>query len=225
MKKEKAIKNSADPVTINGTKTILDQMMKCICKIKLKGIFGTGFFCKIPSNNDTIYSLMTNYHVLDEKIYKEINEINLLLNDDKEVKVINLLINRKTYFKKDYDISVIELKKSDNILNFLELDDNLFKDKIKAIYEYKSIYALQYLNGNNAAVSYGILSEVKNFDIIHTCSTENGSSGSPLLNLTNFKVIGIHKEGSIHFNYNKGTFLKFPLNDFIEKNKVKEKKI
>ena len=51
--------------------------------------------------------------------------------------------------------------------------------------------------------------------------TEFGSSGSPILNLNTFKVIGIHKEGSNHFNFNKGTFLKFPLNDFIKKIKIK----
>ena len=64
---------------------------------------------------------------------------------------------------------------------------------------------------------------------MHTCSTENGPSGSPILNLSNNKVIGIHKQSSKNFNYNIGTCLKFPLNDFFEKNQVdiniiKEKK-
>ena len=42
------IKNqsSIDPVDITGTKTILNQLMNCICKIKIKGKFGTGFFVK-----------------------------------------------------------------------------------------------------------------------------------------------------------------------------------
>ena len=34
-------KNLKDPVDIEGTKTILAQMMNCICKIKIKGKFGT----------------------------------------------------------------------------------------------------------------------------------------------------------------------------------------
>ena len=48
------------------------------------------------------------------------------------------------------------------------------------------------------------------------------STGSPILNLENNKVIGIHKESSTQFNVNKGTLLKFPINDCIEKNKIKK---
>ena len=59
-----------------------------------------------------------------------------------------------------------------------------------------------------------------NLDIKHTCSTENGSSGSPILNIETNKVIGIHKEGSTIFDFNKGTYLKYALIDFINKNKI-----
>ena len=47
MEEEKKILGSIDPVNIEGTKKILDQLMNCICKIKMKGEFGTGFFFKI----------------------------------------------------------------------------------------------------------------------------------------------------------------------------------
>ena len=87
MKEEINIKGSADPVNILGTKTILNQMMNCICKIKINGANGTGFFCKIPLNEKKkINCLMTNYHVLNEKYFKENKEINILLNDDNEIK-------------------------------------------------------------------------------------------------------------------------------------------
>ena len=59
---------------------------------------------------------------------------------------------------------------------------------------------------------------------MHYCSKDNGSSGSPILNLKNNKVIGIHKgTGDEKKNYNYGTLLKYPLNDFI--NKIKRKNI
>ena len=68
-KKEKKIKNSPDPVNIAATKTILEQMINCICKIKIKGATGTGFFCKIPfGKNETLNVLMTNYHNIGWKI-------------------------------------------------------------------------------------------------------------------------------------------------------------
>ena len=226
MKKEKKIKNSIDPVSISCTKKILDQMMNCICKIKIQGANGTGFFCRTQfEQNENIDFLMTNYHVLDEKYCEENKEINLLLNDDTEALIIDLTIKRRTYFNEDYDIALIEIKEIDKVNNFLELDDNLFKGKEKVFYEEKSVYVLQYPNGKIACVSYGLLINIDEYNITHTCSTENGSSGSPILNLENNKVIGIHKEGSTVFNFNFATFLKYPLEKFIEKylNKGKKK--
>ena len=218
MKTEKKIRNSPEPVNIAGTKAILEQMINCICKIKIREASGTGFFCKIPlGKNESLNVLMTNYHILDEKYYEDNKEIHLLLNDEKEAFVIEQLTERKTYFNKEYDITIIELKEEDGIKNFLELDDNLFKEKEKVFYEGKSIYVLQYPYGRNACVSYGLLINIEKNDIKHTCSTENGSSGSPILNLENNKVIAIHKgAGLSDFNFNKGTFLKYPLNNFME---------
>ena len=218
MKTEKKIRNSPEPVNIAGTKAILEQMINCICKIKIREASGTGFFCKIPlGKNESLNVLMTNYHILDEKYYEDNKEIHLLLNDEKEAFVIEQLTERKTYFNKEYDITIIELKEEDGIKNFLELDDNLFKEKEKVFYEDKSIYVLQYPYGRNACVSYGLSINIEKNDIKHTCSTENGSSGSPILNLENNKVIAIHKgAGLSDFNFNKGTFLKYPLNNFME---------
>ena len=175
------------------------------------------FFCKIPSKDGFMNTLMTNYHVIDESIYKKESEINLFINDEKEIKVINITIKRKTYFNKDFDLALIELKPNDNINNFLELDDNLFKDETKAYFKDISIYTLQYPLGKFAAISYGLSIGIDNFEIRHSCSTEHGSSGSPILNLSNNKVIAIHKQANKQFNFNVGTILKFPLNDFIQK--------
>ena len=216
---EKIIRNSPGYISISCIETILNQMRNSICKIRINQTNGTGFFCKIPYENNSINVLMTNYHVLDEEYYNKNDELNLFINDEEEVKRINLKTERKKYFNKEYDLALIELKEDDRIPinNYLELDDNLFKDEIDAYYQDISIYVLQYPLGNNAAVSYGLSNGINNCEIIHTCSTEHGSSGSPILNLSNNKVIGIHKQGSKNFNYNIGTCLQFPLNDFFEK--------
>ena len=92
------------------------------------------------------------------------------------------------------------------------MDNNLFKDETRVYFENISIYIFQYPNGNKAFVSYGKLNEIKNDEIIHIYSTEYGSSGSPILNLSNNKAIGMHKQGSQYFNFNIGTSLKSPLN-------------
>ena len=98
-------------MNIDSTSKILEQLRKCICKIKLKGEYGTGFFCKILFGKETMKVLMTNYHVLKEKNLKENKKLNLLLNDEKEVLIINLERERKSYFNKDYDVTLINLKK------------------------------------------------------------------------------------------------------------------
>ena len=77
-------------------------------------------------------------------------------------------------------------------------------------------YIIQYPE-NNLSVSYGILDKMyedKEYNFNHKCSTKDGSSGSPILNINN-KIIGIHKEGTT--KYNVGTFLNYPIEEFIEK--------
>ena len=127
MEDEKKIKNMPDPVTISGTETILYQMKNCICKIKINQTNGTGFFCQISYENETMNVLMTNNHIINENYYNENNELHLFINDDKDVKILDLKIKRKTYFSKKYDLTMIELKESDNINHFLKLDGNLYK--------------------------------------------------------------------------------------------------
>ena len=42
------------------------------------------------------------------------------------------------------------------------------------------------------------------------------------MNLLNNKIIGIHKQGSMKFKRNKGTYLKYPINEFINQIKSNE---
>ena len=59
--KESLIENQPIPVSLEGTKKILYQMENCICKIyNKKGSKATGFFCKIPFQNNLMPVLITN---------------------------------------------------------------------------------------------------------------------------------------------------------------------
>ena len=215
MEKENNLIDSIEPVNIQRTERILNQMRNYICKIKFKGRFETGFFCKIPFRKETIKVLMTNHHFLNEKDFKDIKNLNLSLNDDKKKLTIDLELDRETYFNKEYDVTLIKLRNEDNIKDYLELDDNLIQDNSEINYKDTSIYILNYSNGDTAAVSYGILNNIDKYNIKHKCRIDIGSSGCPILNLKNNKVIGIHNKSS------NGILLKFPLNDYINK---KEKK-
>ena len=110
---------------------------------------------------------MSNYHIIDEKYYNENSEINLLLNDEKEVVVIHLDKKRETYFDENYVISIIQILESDTIRNYyLELDDKLFEENQKIFYEEKSVYIIQYPN-ENIIVSYGLTTCVDKYNIQH----------------------------------------------------------
>ena len=126
MEEVSKLKDSIEPVSIDGSNKILDQLMNCICKIK--GRFETGFFCKIPFRKKTIKALITNYHILNENNLKENPKLNLTLKNDKESLLINLGITREIYFNKEYDITLIELNEKDNIKSYLELDYDFFQD-------------------------------------------------------------------------------------------------
>ena len=62
-----------------------------------------------------------------------------------------------------------------------------FKDYLN-----KSIYIINYLKSNKVMVSYGLITNLREEQIYHKCNTDNGSSGSPILSLTNNKLIDIH---------------------------------
>ena len=67
------------------------------------------------------------------------------------------------------------------------------------------------------AVSYCLINKINKSNIIHFCRIDQGSSGSPILNISNNKIIGIHRENTNKFHQNYGIFLKEPINEFINK--------
>ena len=96
------------------------------------------------------------------------------------------------------------------------------KDIIEMNYKRKSVYILHYPKGE-LSVSYGLINDIIEGKINHYCNTEEGSSGSPILSLNDMKVIGIHKAAGNN-NYNKGSFLKYPIEEFISKIKDNKSK-
>ena len=123
------------------------------------------------------------------------------------------------YFNKDLDITIIEIKNNDNITHFLDLDSDCWEEEGSIMFERKSIYNISYPKDKDVSVSYGMINKINNSEIYHLCCTEKGSSGSPLINLRNNNVFGIHVGASEKFNFNKGTFLKAPILEFINKKK------
>ena len=218
---EKYFEDSPIPVSIKGTEQILNQMKKCVCKIHNKGIKGTGFFCKIPYPfpPNLFPVLVTNNHILNKSDLENNNTITLSINDDERFVDITIDQSRKVFSSEELDTTIIEinLEKDDlklELEDFLELDENINKGNLENIYSKHSIYIINYPKGLNVEVSYGILSIIKDTEITHNCCTEKGSSGSPILSLNDFKVLGIHCGPNSDFNFNKGIFILYPVMEF-----------
>ena len=98
----------------------------------------------------------------------------------------------------------------DQIINYFKLNNKEDPSYINNIYSNKSIYLVGYPRDNHVVVSYGkppIINEGNKSKIYHYCSTEEGSSGSPILLIKNQKLIGIHYGSINQFGYNNGALL------------------
>ena len=219
---ENCLKSHTTTMSIDAIKITLKQMENSVCRINCNDIgHGTGFFCKIILNDDwnslSINVLMTNSHVLDKNDILPGKKINISLNNEE----LQILIDdfRKTYTNSLYDVTIIEIKQNDGIKksSFLEIDDGIFDDYFYKNYKEKPIYLLHYPKGEEVSKSEGTIKSISvdNYNLEHYCDSSSGSSGGPIFNSYNYKVIGIHKGASKRGrNWNLGTFLKGPIEEF-----------
>ena len=201
------------PVSYESTKTIIEAMEKCICKISYKNqSIGIGFFCKIQlaGQKEPLKYLITNNHILNEKILNKDNKCNeqiSIVTRYEQNKPKNIQLNQKARMSlcnNKLGITMIEIKDSDNIKYFLETDTNNLNKPQKYYNINKQVYMI-HNNDNNIYVSYGIINNeyAKSNYFMHTCNSFQGSSGFPIINIENHKVIGINKEN------NRGFFINF----------------
>ena len=230
--KEKVLSNQPRAIPAKQMKILLNLLETNICKIYCDdGSRGTGFFCKIENGWDKIMKvLMTNNHVLNVNDIKPGKTIKFSIDNDN--KYYHILIDkyRRTYTNKFYDVTIIEIKEEDKIneKSFFDLDKQIFEKNSVEIFRNTQIYLLHYPKGIEMEISNGVIKRISKDSqkIEHLCDTSRGSSGSPILNKYNFQVIGIHKgaaEGDK--NYNLGTLLKKPIEQFKQEIENKANKI
>ena len=195
------------PVPLN----IANKVMKAICKItvsKNRGILtGTGFFMNY---SDSLKCLMTNYHIINPNVENEDIEIEIYNKKAMKLKFDNRFTS---YLEKPKDIAIIEIKKSDEIYNsiiFLDYDYNCCKTRY-SLYKGQDVFSVQHPYGKEAACASGKIINIYEYTFDHDISTDNGSSGCPIIllndNINLIQVIGIHKEGDKINKINGGTFL------------------
>ena len=188
---ETKITGAIDALSLDNIDKITEKMKTCICQVYGQ-LTGTGFFCRIPYEGKNIPVLMTNYHIISDDFLKNNKSFKISINNGEKYDTININENSKIYssIRDKYDIMIIKLKDENNKYNYLDLDEHLFDEDSEDIYKNKSIYIIHYPNDDKVHVSFGYgIQKLDEYYIKHLCNTDPCSSGSPILNLKNNKVI------------------------------------
>ena len=205
----------SNSISNEQTKIISEQMDKCIFRINsYMSDKAVGFFCLIPNpkdfNKTPLRVLITQCLKLRENDYYTIY---YTLNNKGYSNDIKIKKNRFIYSSSEQNFTIIEIIDKDRISNnsFLEIDNQIFNDNSKNIFENMPIYYLYYPLGKEITKSEGIINSICEDKVYfkHNCETNNYSYG-PIINSNNNKVIGIH-------NYTKSLFLKDLIEKFNEK--------
>eukprot|EP00833_Pecoramyces_ruminatium_P014813 jgi/Orpsp1_1/1188845/evm.model.d7180000067674.1 len=156
-----------------------------------------------------MFGLMTCNHVIkSEQLIENFKFDICMKNKGKKTIILN-----ECYFNGRYllftspiiDITFIQLSKK--LITELGLKKGNFLipcanyENNENLYNH-SVWAVQYPKGD-CHFSFGIIKSVNGFDYLHNISTDEGSSGSPLIN-GNFEVIGVHKSKRPGLDKNEG---------------------
>ena len=204
-----------------------NKLSKSICKITYyttNKINGTGFFMKY---NSLKYLISVN-HVINSNLINKNIELEIY-----NKKKINLKLNNRyiKLFEEPIDISVIEIKDLDEInkedIEYLNYDLNY---KIDGYLEYKGkdVLCLGYPFGDKLSTGSGKIINIIENEFEHNISTEQGSSGSPIILFNLLRVIGVHKYADLDKKINVGIFIGEILNEInndLEGKKNKNDKI
>ena len=182
-----------------------------ICKL-ITGS-GTGFICQTKIKDKTMKLLFTNNHVLDESKIKI--DSNIKIKDKDDIKITN---NRFVCTNEELDYTCIEIFDNENFKDYFIIDPDINCNNPFKEYKDDLIVIMQYPKNKGLSVAEGNIKEFKNdnTNIIHSVSTDSGSSGSPIiLSTRNLNIIGIH-QGQSKDKYNRGVYFRIVLED-IEK--------
>lgn len=200
---------------------ISEQTENCICEM--------GFFCIFPYESKTIKVYITRF---SEDFIKD-GQIYVYLNNKNKNLCLYLNNERKIYISQNNDLLIIEIKDTDDINNFLELDEEFINKKNKnTMFDSNSIYILY-----ESHISYGLYQYLNDYEIkillfndifdfkfpfkANPINTLNDYSSysycSPILNLENNKVIGVF------VSKGKGILLKYLLDEFIKLYNIERK--
>ena len=184
-------------------------MNNSIYKVQLENKEGILLFCNIKYKKETIPSIITSHNLINEKYLKMKNNIKLCINNDwKSIEFGNI-----KYLNQENDISIIQIKDiKDNKINYIELIDEFYEESEILIND-EPIYITNYENENKVSLSFGKIKHINDKEIKYISNWNSSPYHSPILKLSNNKLIGLFISSSKY--HNKGIFLKKFINKFI----------
>ena len=231
---EGCVEGHSAPINKKEIYNILSKEIST-CKIRNKNKIGTGFFCRINTEEIPFkLALFTNNHILDRDSIKIGKEIIFEHKNLSTYKTLEITKKRKIFTDEELDYTCIEILEKDEIFEKKEIEElfkidlNILENNISSLLN-SDIYILQYPKGREFSFSIGKIDYIDNIVINHTASTIDGSSGSPILKRNNYSVIGIHFGGKKNINnkefveYNLSTNIYSIINDI--KMKIKQEKL
>ena len=115
--KQNIIAGEALPISSGKEEEINNQMKNSVCKIYANDKYGTGFLCKIPFPDQYHYLpvLIANKSLINEDYLLNKRKIDIIFDNDKEERTINIIHGRKIYNCKNYGILLYEPIKEFNL--------------------------------------------------------------------------------------------------------------
>ena len=209
----------------NSANNNINEVSRSICKIITNTSNGLGFLMKLKINNNPLYCLITNEHVIKRETVKNKENIEIRYDCGSREFIINLDNTKRLirdFININIDVTIIEILPNYNIEKhyFLSPEINNINNIIN-----NPIYIPQYPEGKKFNNSKGFIKEIKDdIFLTHNTSTKPGTSGSPIFLENSMNVIAIHKQGNIITKENYG-YLLYPIiqeleNNFISKNLI-----
>ena len=221
---DKYPRGNNDSLNLKTCKNLINHSENYIYKIKVGNKEAIGFFCKIPipKKDNMLSILITNNNILNNEILNKEDEKIIIINikEEKEIK----LSHRRKYISKEYNITIIEVKKEDKIDNYLELDEKIIDDilnikersdeYISNIFCWESFYMIGISKIEIGSIRNCRL-DLKRFDF--HCNKKDQKQGTPIFTTRKSKLVGLFDYAN-HINLGFGIFLNYPIKEFIRTN-------
>lgn len=98
----------------------------------------------------------------------------------------------------------------------MEIDNRIFENN-QDIFKNEEIFLLHYYMGRLSYSVGNIIRIENNKDILYTSKTSRGSGVGPIIDSSNFQLIGAHKGKNLNFECAIGVFLKEPILQYYKK--------